>query len=298
MSIIPFDDRDGTIWLDGQMMPWREAKIHVLTHGLHYGSGVFEGERAYEGKIFKSKEHTSRLFQSAKLLGMDIPFSENEINAAKDAVLKASGLTNAYLRPIAWRGSEQMGIAARLTKTHVAIATWDWPSYFSPEMKEKGISLQTSSWRKPAPNTAPTQAKAAGLYMINTLSKHQAEENGFADALMLDYRGYAAEATAANLFRVKNGVIRTPAPDCFLNGITRQTIIALAQELGFPLEIDFITVEDLKTADEVFVTGTAAEVCAVGRIDDTTYAVGPITRTLRTAYENMVRGRPYTSVAA
>lgn len=298
MSILPFDDRDGTIWFDGKMVPWREAKIHVINHGLHYGSAIFEGERAYEGKIFKSKEHTARLFKSASVLGMTIPFTEDEINAAKEAVLKESGFTNAYLRPVAWRGSEQMGIGARAGKIHVAIATWEWPSYFSPELREKGISLQTSVWQKPAPNTAPTQAKAAGLYMINTLSKHQAEENGYHDALMLDYRGFAVEATGANLFRIKNGVIRTPEPDCFLNGITRQTVIELAQELGLPLEIAPISVEDLKAADEVFITGTAAEVTAIGKIDDVTYSVGSVTRALREAYENYVRGRPYKTAAA
>lgn len=298
MSLIPFDDRDGYIWFDGELVPWRDAKIHVLSHGLHYASCVFEGERAYEGRIFKSQEHTARLFKSASILGMDIPFTPDMINQAKLETLKASGLANAYLRPVAWRGSEQMGIAARASRTHVAIAIWDWPSYFSPELREKGISLKTSKWQKPAPNTALTESKAAGLYMINSISKHQAEDEGFTDALMLDYRGYAAEATGANLFRVKDGVIRTPKADCFLNGITRQTLIELAHELGYEMEEDFITVEDLKSADEVFLTGTAAEVSAVGRIDDTTYTVGPVTKTLREAYENLVRGRPYKSVAA
>lgn len=298
MSLIPFDDRDGYIWFDGELVPWRDAKIHVLNHGLHYASCVFEGERAYEGRIFKSQEHTARLFKSASILGMDIPFTPDMINQAKLETLKASGLANAYLRPVAWRGSEQMGIAARASKTHVAIAIWDWPSYFSPELREKGISLKTSKWQKPAPHTALTESKAAGLYMINSLSKHQAEDEGFTDALMLDYRGYAAEATGANLFRVKDGIIRTPKADCFLNGITRQTLIELAHELGYEMEEDFITVEDLKSADEVFLTGTAAEVSAVGRIDDTIYTVGPVTKTLREAYENLVRGRPYKSVAA
>ncbi len=298
MSIIPFDDRDGTIWFDGQMVPWRDAKIHVINHGLHYASCIFEGERAYEGKIFKSHEHTARLFKSASVMGMNIQFTPEMLNQAKEDVLKVNNLVNAYLRPVAWRGSEQMGIGARQTKTHVAIAAWEWPSYFSPELREKGINLKTSSWQKPAPNTALTEAKAAGLYMINTLSKHQAEEAGYHDALMLDYRGYAVEATGANLFRIKNGIIRTPKTDCFLNGITRQTVIQLASELGLPLEEDFITVEDLKSADEVFITGTAAEVTAIGRIDDTNYAVGPVTRALREAYENLVRGLPYKTIAA
>lgn len=298
MSLIPFDDRDGTIWFNGDMIPWRDAKIHVINHGLHYASCIFEGERAYEGKIFKSHEHTTRLFRSASVLGMDIPFEPEEINQAKEAVLKANNFTNAYLRPVAWRGSEQMGIAARATRTHVAIAAWEWPSYFSPELRENGISLKTSTWQKPAPNTALTEAKAAGLYMINTLSKHQAEDEGYTDALMLDYRGYAVEATGANLFCIKNGVIFTPKPDCFLNGITRQTAIELAKELGYKLVEDFITVDFLKSADEVFITGTAAEVTAVGKIDTTTYTVGPVTRALRDAYENLVRGRPYKTEAA
>jgi branched-chain amino acid aminotransferase len=298
MSIVPFDDRDGVIWFNGSLVPWREAKIHVINHGLHYGSSIFEGERAYEGRIFKSQEHTTRLFKSASLMGMEMPFTPAMISEAKEMVLKANGLTNAYLRPVAWRGSEQMGIAARATKTHVAIAAWEWPSYFSPELREKGISLKTSTWQKPAPNTALTEAKAAGLYIINTLSKHQAEDEGYTDALMLDYRGYAVEATGANLFRIKNGVVRTPKPDCFLNGITRQTVIELIREFNIPFEEDYITVEDLKSADEVFITGTAAEVTAVGKIDAAQFAVGPVTKLLRDSYDNLVRGRPYGKNAA
>jgi branched-chain amino acid aminotransferase len=298
MALIPFDDRDGFIWFDGQLVPWRDAKIHVITHGLHYGSAIFEGERAYEGTIFKSKEHTSRLFNSANILGMSIPFSEDQINAAKEETLKANHLTDAYIRPVAWRGSEQMGIAAQATKTHVAIACWEWPSYFSPELREKGISLKTSPWKKPAPDTAPCHAKAAGLYMINTLSKHMAEDAGFVDALMLDYRGYPVEATGANLFCIKDGVIRTPKPDCFLNGLTRQTVMSIAQDLGYPLEEDHITLDDLHSADEVFITGTAAEVTAIGKIDDTIYSVGSVTRALREAYENLVRGKPYRKTTA
>ncbi|MCB1559113.1 MAG: branched-chain amino acid aminotransferase [Alphaproteobacteria bacterium] len=298
MALIPFDDRDGVIWFDGKLIPWREANVHVICHGLHYGSAVFEGERAYEGQIFKSKEHTARLFKSAELLGMSIPFSQDEINAAKEAVLKANNLVDAYIRPVAWRGSEQMGISAQATKTHVAIACWEWPSYFSPELREKGISLKTSTWHKPAPDTAPCHAKAAGLYMINTLSKHQAEKDGYVDALMLDYRGNPVEATGANLFRIKNGVIRTPKPDCFLNGITRQTVMQLAAELGYSLEEETITMDDLLAADEVFITGTAAEVTAIGKIDQTEYSVGPVTRALRDAYESLVRGKPYKHSAA
>lgn len=298
MALIPFDDRDGFIWMDGKLVDWRSAKIHVITHGLHYGSAVFEGERAYNGQIFKSREHSERLIKSAALIGMDITMTPEEIDQAKMETLKANNLTDAYLRPVAWRGSEQMGIAARLTKTHIAIACWEWPSYFSPELREKGISLMTSKWKKPAPDTAPVTSKAAGLYMINTMSKHTAEDNGYVDALMLDYRGFPVEATGANLFRVKDGVIRTPNPDCFLNGITRLTVIDLARELGYTLEEDHITMEDLRAADEVFITGTAAEVTAIGKIDDVTYSVGPITKALRDAYEALVRGKASSSKVA
>jgi branched-chain amino acid aminotransferase len=289
MALLPFDDRDGFIWFDGKLVPWREAKIHVLSHGLHYASSVFEGERAYNGQIFRMRDHSVRLIRSAEILGMTIPMTAEELDRAKMETLAANGLTDAYVRPVAWRGAEQMGISARQTKTHVAIACWEWPSYFSPDLREKGISLTVSKWRKPSPETAPTQSKAAGLYMIGTLSKHAAEEAGFVDALMLDYRGYPVEATGANLFRVKGGVIRTPKPDCFLNGLTRQTVIQLAKEHGYRLEEDHITMEDLRAADEVFLTGTAAEVTAVGQIDDVPYTVGPVTRTLRDAYEKLVR---------
>jgi branched-chain amino acid aminotransferase len=289
MALIPFDDRDGFIWFNGKMVEWRDARIHVICHGLHYGSTVFEGARAYNGKIFKLHEHSERLIRSAQILGMEMPYTAEQLDQATIETLKANNMTDAYVRPVAWRGSEQMGIAARLTKTHVAIACWEWPSYFSPELREKGISLVTSRWRKPAPDTAPCSSKAAGLYMINTISKHEAEDQGYIDALMLDYRGYPVEATGANLFRVKNGVIRTPAPDCFLNGLTRQTVIGLAKELGYTVEENHITVEDLRAADEVFITGTAAEVTAIGKIDDTTYTVGPVTRALRDAYERLVR---------
>lgn len=298
MALIPFDDRDGFIWFDGKLVAWRDARIHVICHGLHYGSAVFEGERAYNGNIFKMREHSERLIKSANLIGMDMPWTPEQIDQAKLDVLKANNLTDAYIRPVAWRGSEQMGIAARQTKTHMAVACWEWPSYFSPELREKGISLMTSKWKKPAPDTAPCTSKAAGLYMINTLSKHEAEEKGFVDALMLDYRGYAVEATGANLFMIKNGVIRTPKPDCFLNGITRLTVIDLAKQLGYKLEEDHITVDALRAADEVFITGTAAEVTAIGKIDDQVYTVGPVTRALRDAYEKLVRGQPVQAKVA
>jgi branched-chain amino acid aminotransferase len=288
-ALLPFDDRDGFIWFDGEILPWRDAKIHVITHGLHYGSAVFEGERAYNGKIFKSRQHTERLIRSANLIDMKFPYSVDEIESAKQLVLEKNGFTDAYLRPVAWRGSEQMGIGARLTKTHVAIAAWLWPSYFSAEQRETGISLMTSKWRKPSPETAPITSKAAGLYMINTMSKHAAEDAGFTDALMLDYRDYPVEATGANLFIVKNGIVKTPKADCFLNGITRLTIIDLCHEHDIPVIEDHITMDELRAADEVFITGTAAEVTAIGKIDKTQFTVGAVTRLLRDKYEELVR---------
>lgn len=289
MAAQAFSDRDGFIWMDGKILPWREANVHILTHGLHYASAVFEGERCYSGNIFKSQAHSERLIRSAQLIDMQMSMTVQQINDAKEEILKANKLTDAYLRPVAWRGSEQMGISAQATLTHVAIACWEWPSYFSPEMREKGISLQTAKWRAPHPDTAPTASKASGLYTTHTMSKHAAEANGFNDALMLDYRGLVAEATGANLFMIKDGQIKTPVPDCFLNGLTRQTVIALAKELKLPIEETQITPEELNSADEVFLTGTAAEVTAVGKIDNTEYKVGPITRQLRDTYEALVR---------
>ncbi len=291
MAAQAFSDRDGLIWIDGKILPWREANIHILTHGLHYASAVFEGERCYSGNIFKSTEHSQRLIRSADLIDMKMTMSVDQINQAKEEILAANKLTDAYLRPVAWRGSEQMGISAQATLTHVAIACWEWPSYFSPEMREKGISLQTAKWRAPMPDTAPTASKASCLYATHTMSKHAAEANGYTDALMLDYRGYVAEATGANLFMIKDGQIKTPIPDCFLNGLTRQTVIGLAKQLGLPLEETHIKPDELHKADEVFLTGTAAEVTAVGKIDDTIYKVGPVTRQLRDAYESLVRGK-------
>lgn len=284
-----FSDRDGFIWLNGKMVPWREAQTHVLTHGLHYASAVFEGERCYSGNIFKDKEHSDRLLRSAELIDMKMTLTSEEISRAKREVLEANKLTDAYLRPIAWRGAEQLGISAQATLTHVAIACWEWPSYFSPEMREKGISLQTAKWKAPMPDTAPTQSKAACLYATHTMAKHAAEAAGFTDALMLDYRGLVAEATGANIFVIKDGAIKTPIPDCFLNGLTRQTVIQLAKDLKLPIEETRITPEELKAADEIFLTGTAAEVTAVGKIDDTEYKVGPVTRQLRETYEDLVR---------
>lgn len=291
MAAQAFSDRDGLIWLDGKIVPWREANIHVLTHGLHYASAVFEGERCYSGNIFKSQEHSERLIRSAQLIDMKMTMTVDDINKAKEEILAANNLKDAYLRPVAWRGSEQMGISAQATLTHVAIACWEWPSYFSPEMREKGISLQTAKWRAPAPDTAPTASKASCLYATHTMSKHAAEHAGFTDALMLDYRGLVAEATGANIFMVKDGQIRTPIPDCFLNGLTRQTVIELARQLKLPIEETRIKPEELKQADEIFLTGTAAEVTAVGRIDDVEFKVGPVTRQLRDTYESLVRSK-------
>lgn len=289
MGLLSFDDRDGFIWINGKMLPWREAKIHVLSHGLHYASSVFEGERMYDGVIFKSREHSERFIRSADILGMKMPLTVDEIEQIKMEVMAANGLKNGYVRPVAWRGGEQMGVSARKTKTHVAIAGWEWGSYFDPEKREKGIRIKTANWRRPAPNTAPTQSKAAGLYMICTISKHAVEDEGYDDALMLDYRGYIAEASAANFFAVKDGVLLTPTPDCFLNGITRQTVIALAKSLGIPFEERHIKPEELPDFQEIFLTGTAAEITAVGEIDNHRYSVGPVTRRLRDAYEALVR---------
>ena len=284
-----FSDRDGLIWFDGEIVNWRDAKIHVLSHGLHYASSVFEGERAYDGNIFLCQEHSERFIRSANLIDMDMPYSAEELNKAKYEILKANNLTNAYIRPVAWRGSEELGISAQKTKTHVAIACWEWPSYFGNEAREKGISLQVAKWRAPMPETATTASKAAGLYATHTMSKHAAEAAGFTDALMLDYRGLVAECTGANIFMIKDGAIKTPDPDCFLNGLTRQTVIKLANEHNIPLEVCQITLDELLEADEIFVTGTAAEITAIGKINDQSFTVGPITRQLRDAYEALVR---------
>ncbi len=281
---LPFDDRDGKIWFDGKLIEWRDAKLHVLTHGLHYGSSVFEGERAYAGKVFKNREHTERFKKSAEMLGFEIPYSFDEIEAAKEAVMQANNLSNAYLRPVAWRGSEMMAVAAQTSTIHVAVAAWDWPSMFKPEIKEKGIRLKWAPYKRPSPETEPVHAKAAGLYMICTISKHDAEKNGYNDALMLDYRGYLAEATGANLFLVIDGEIHTPTPDCFLNGITRQTVIALAKQRQIKVIERHIKPEELAQVQEVFLTGTAAEITPVGEIEGQMFTVGPVTRQLMDDY--------------
>ncbi|HZH25614.1 MAG TPA: branched-chain amino acid aminotransferase [Azospirillaceae bacterium] len=297
MSIIPFDDRDGFIWYDGQLIPWRDAKLHVLSHGLHYASCVFEGERVYNGNVFKLTEHSQRLIDSARILGFEIPYSVQEIDAATNAVVKANNMVDAYVRPVAWRGSEMMGVAAQQTKIHVAIATWVWPSYFPPEVKAQGIKLTLSKWRRPSPDSAPTASKAAGLYMICTMSKHAAENAGFNDALMLDWRGQVAECTGANVFFVQDGVLHTPTPDCFLDGITRRTVMGLARDRGIKVVERAIFPEELKTFDEFFIVGTAAEVTPIGQLDDLRFQVGPITRMLMDDYGNLVR-QPVKKAAA
>jgi branched-chain amino acid aminotransferase len=289
MSTATFDDRDGLIWYDGRMVQWREAKLHVLSHALHYASSVFEGERVYAGKIFKLTEHTQRLEFSAKQMGFELPYSVAQIDAACREVVTANNIVDGYIRPIAWRGSEMMGVSAQQSKIHVAIATWAWPSYFSPEARLKGIRLKTSTWRRPSPDCAPVKAKAAGLYMICTLSKHAAEKDGYEDALMLDWRGRIAEATGANIFFVfGDGKLHTPTPDCFLDGITRRTVIDLARKRGIEVIERPIMPDELGKATEVFLTGTAAEVTPVGSIDGHSFKPGDITKTLMTDYEKAV----------
>ncbi|MTH98152.1 branched-chain amino acid aminotransferase [Roseibium sp. RKSG952] len=289
MAGLPFDQLDGEIWYDGEFVPWSEAKLHVLSHGLHYASSVFEGERAYGGRIFKSEEHTARLFESARTLGFDIPWSEAEVNATKDAVLKRMNLVDAYIRPVAWRGSEMMGISAQKNTIHLAIAAWEWPSYFDPEQRLKGIRLDMAPYKRPDPATAPYKAKAAGLYMICTISKHEAERKGYADALMLDWRGRVAEATGANVFFIKDGKIHTPKPDCFLDGITRRTIIDLAKRRGLEVIERVIMPDELDGFEQCFLTGTAAEVTPVSEIGPHNFAVGEITKLLMSDYDAEVR---------
>ncbi len=289
--MINFDDQDGDIWFNGKLVPWRDSRIHVLSHGLHYGSCVFEGERVYNGHVFKLREHTQRLLDSGKELGLKIPFKLEELEQATLETVESQGFADAYVRPVAWRGSEMMGVSAQQTKINVAIAVWEWPSYFAPEARLRGIRLKTSKWRRPAPDTAPVHAKAAGLYMICTLSKHAAEADGFDDALMLDWRGQVAESTGANIFLIQEGKIHTPTPDCFLDGITRQTVIGLAKDRGYEVIERKIMPEEFAKTDEVFVTGTAAEVTPVGQIDDWTFQVGTVSRTLMEDYDQLVRGK-------
>jgi len=284
MSATPFDQRDGWIWYDGQLVPWKDAQLHVLSHGLHYGSSVFEGERAYGGEIFKSTEHSERLKKSAEILDFEIPYTVAEIDAAKRLVLEKNGQKDAYIRPVAWRGSEMMGVAAQHNKIHLAIATWEWPSYFDPAQKMKGIRIDMAEYRRPDPATAPSAAKAAGLYMICTISKHKAERKGYADALMLDWQGRVAECTGANVFFTRDGVIHTPLADCFLDGITRRTVIDLAKRRGFEVAERRIMPDELPSFNECFITGTAAEVTPVSEIGPYTFQPGNITKTLMEDY--------------
>jgi len=294
-----FDDRDGVIWYNGEMVPWRDANLHILSHGLHYASSVFEGERAYNGRIFKLREHTERLFYSARTLGFEIPYTLDEIDEACKATLTENDIVDGYIRPVAWRGSEMMGVSAQETRINVAIASWPWPSYFSPEARMKGIKLRTTKWRRPAPDTEPVHAKAAGLYMICTLSKHEAEDKGFDDALMLDYRGQIAEATGANIFMVMgDGKLHTPIPDCFLDGITRRTVIDLAEKRGIEIIERAIVPDELDNATEIFLTGTAAEVTPVGQIDERTFSVGDISRWMMEDYDRLVRGEGESAASA
>ena len=284
-----FDDRDGLIWYDGKLVDWRDAKLHVLSHALHYASSVFEGERVYGGSIFKLTQHSERLAASAGMLGFEIPYSVAAIDAACIETCAANGIVDGYVRPVAWRGSEMMGVSAQHNTIHLAIATWPWPSYFSPEARMKGIALKTTHWRRPDPACAPVQAKAAGLYMICTLAKHAAENEGFEDALMLDWRGHVAEATGANIFiGFGDGKLHTPTPDCFLNGITRQTVMELAKQRGIEVIERTILPDELNAAAEIFICGTAAEITPVGRIDDLTFTPAQLTQVLMEDYERCV----------
>jgi branched-chain amino acid aminotransferase len=300
-DLLPFDDRDGFIWHDGRLVPWRDAKLHVLTHGLHYASCVFEGERVYNGKPFHLDNHNARLINSAKILGFEIPASMDDLAKATKELIAANKIIDGYVRPIAWRGAEQMGVSAELSKIHLAIATWDWPSYFSPEARAKGIRMMQSQWARPAPHTAPVHSKASGLYMICTLAKHEANAAGYDDALMLDWRGQLAEGTGANLFLVINGELHTPTPDCFLNGITRQTVIGLAKARGIKVVERAITPNELVNAQEMFLTGSAAEITPVGEIDGAIghyrFTPGAICKLMIEDYD-VVTGKTATAAAA
>ena len=296
MATVPFDQLDGHIWMNGEIVPWKDAKIHVLTHGLHYASAVFEGERAYGGTIFKLTEHTERLHESARILGFTIPWSVEEIDRACVDLLAKQGFEDAYVRPIAWRGSEMMGVSAQKNRINLAIAIWQWPSYFDPEQRLKGIRLDLAEYRRPDPRTAPSRSKAAGLYMICTLSKHAAEAKGYADALMLDWRDQVAEATGANVFFVKDGVIHTPKPDCFLDGITRRTVIGLARKRGIEIVERAIMPDEMEGFEQCFLTGTAAEVTPVSEIGPYRFEVGEIARTLMNDY--MAEVQPASAAAA
>ena len=285
----PYDDRDGWIWMDGKLVPWREAKIHVLTHALHYGSAVFEGERIYGGKVFKLREHSQRLIESGKILGFDVPMTVEQIDAATNETVAANKMKDGYVRPIAWRGAEQMGVAAQQTKIHVAIAVWEWGAYFGAEAKMKGLKLCMAKYRRPDPATSPCLAKATGLYMICTLEKHAAEAAGYSDALMLDWRGQVAETTGANVFFVMNGAIHTPTADCFLDGITRRTVMGIARQRQYKVVERAIMPQEMGKATEAFLTGTAAEVTPIASIGDYKFTPGAITKNLIADFEALTR---------
>jgi branched-chain amino acid aminotransferase len=287
----PYDDRDGLIWLDGKLIPWREANVHVLTHALHYASSVFEGQRAYGGEVFRLTDHSTRLKRSAEILGFEIPFSVEEIDQACRDVLKANDLTDAYLRPVAWRGSEQMGVSAQNAKIHLSVAAWYWGAYFGEDAIRKGLRLDISKWRRPAPYTAPIESKAAGLYMICTMARHDAQAKGYDDALMFDYRGQVAEATGANAFFIREGKLYTPTPDCFLNGLTRQTVIELARKRGVEVIERAIWPEELESFEEFFLTGSAAEVTPVSEAGPWRFTVGELSMQLRRDYLDLVNRR-------
>ncbi|WP_041320475.1 branched-chain amino acid aminotransferase [Hyphomicrobium denitrificans] len=295
-DLVPYHDRDGLIWMDGALLPWRDVKVHVLTHALHYASAVFEGERCYEGEIFKLTEHSERLVESARILDFEIPYSVAQIDQACRDTVAANKLSDCYVRPLAWRGSEQMGVSARQTKIHLMIAAWNWGSYFPMEQRLKGIRVTHAQYRRPDPACAPAKAKAAGLYMICTIEKHRAERAGYSDALMLDYRGRVAECTGANVFLIKDGVIHTPEPDCFLDGITRRTVIDLAKARGIEVINRAIMPEELGSFSECFITGTAAEITPVSEIGEHRYKPGKITETLLNDYTELVK--PKKRVAA
>lgn len=284
-----YDDRDGKIWLDGKLVPWRDANVHILTHAMHYASSVFEGERAYGGNIFESRRHSERLIKSGQYVDVHIPYTVDEIEAAKYEVMQANGLSDAYVRVVAWRGSgEDMGVASQRNPVRMAVAAWEWGAYYG-DAKFKGAKLDISEWKRPSPETIPCHAKAAGLYMICTMSKHKAEAKGCSDAMMFDYRGYVAEATGANIFFVKNGEVHTPLPDCFLNGITRQTVIGMLQERQIKVSERHIMPEELESFEQCWLTGTAAEVTPVGQIGDYNFEVGALAREIAEGYETLVR---------
>lgn len=284
-----FDNRDGYIWFNGELVDWPDVKLHVLSHALHYASSVFEGERVYNKKIFKLEEHTERLFYSAERMDMKIPYTQDQVNEACKQIVEKNSIIDGYVRPIAWRGAEMMGVSAQSTKINLAIAVWEWPSYFDPEQRLKGIRLTLSKWKRPSPETIPCDTKAAGLYMICTLSKHDAEKRGYADSLMLDYENYVAEATGANVFFINEGEIHTPKPDCFLDGITRRTVIEIAKKRGIKVIERKILPEEMSDFSECFLTGTAVEVTPVSEIADYKFTPGEITKNLMEDYLNLVK---------